>query len=56
MPALIPHVTIYLNELFQDGAAATRAFGRKTSRVVEMTIYVPIVLVVGVLRAKKGGA
>lgn len=56
MPALVPHVAIYLNELLQDGAAATCTFCRKTCRVVEVTINVPIVLIVGVLWAKKGWA
>jgi hypothetical protein len=56
MPALVPLVTIYLNKLLQDGAAATCAFCRKTCRVVEVAINVPVVLIVGVLWAKKGRA
>ena len=49
MPALIPHIPVDLDELFQDGSRATGTFGGKSRRVVEMTVDVTIVLVVRVL-------
>ena len=56
MPTLVSHVPVNLHELFEDRTIATRAFRRVSSRVVEVTVYISLVLVVRVLRAEEGGA
>jgi hypothetical protein len=56
MPALISHVPVDLDELFQDGSRTAGTFSGKSRRVVEMTVHVAVVLIVRVLRTEKGGA
>ena len=56
MPAFIPHVSVDLDELFQDSGAAPGTLGRKPRRVVVMAIDIPVVFVVRVMRPKQGGA
>lgn len=56
MPALVTRVTIYLHELFENGATAPGAFRRKSSRIMEVAVNVAIVLVVRVLRTEEGRA
>jgi hypothetical protein len=46
MPTLISLVPINLHELFQNGSLAANALGGKTRRVVVMTIWVFIVLII----------
>ena len=53
MPALISHVPIDLHELFQNGSLAANAFGSNTRRVVVMTIYVLVVLIIRVVGAEQ---
>ena len=53
MPAFITRVTINLHKLLQNGGIATKALGGKARRVMVMTIYVIIVLVIRVLGAKQ---
>lgn len=56
VPALVPHVSVDLDELFQDRGAASGALGRKPRRIVVMAIDIPVVLVVRVMRPKQGRA
>jgi len=53
MPTFVSHISIDLHELLQDGAIASCTFCCKSRRVVKMTIDVPLVLIVRVLRAKQ---
>jgi hypothetical protein len=53
MPALVPHVTIDLDELLQDRTTAPRAFCGKTRRVMKMTVDISIVFVVRILRSEE---
>ena len=53
MPTLISHVPIDLHELFQNGSVAANAFGSNTRRVVVMTIYVLVVLIIRVVGAEQ---
>ena len=53
MPALVPHVSVDLDELFQDRTAATRAFRGKPRRVMEVTVHITIMFVVRILGTKK---
>ena len=56
MPALIPHVSVDLDELFQDRSAAPGTLGRKPRRVVVMAIDIPVVFVIRVMGPKQGRA
>lgn len=53
MPALVSHVAIDLNKLFQDRTTATRTFCGKTRRVMKMAIDIAIMFVVRILGAKE---
>ena len=53
MPALITHVPIGLHELLQNGSLAAGALGGKTRRVMVMTVYILVVLVIRVFRAEQ---
>ena len=53
MPALVLHVPIDLDELFQDRTTATRTFCGKTRRVMKMAVHITIVFVVRILRSKE---
>lgn len=53
MPTLIAHVSVNLHKLLENRGTTTSTFCRKTGRIMEMTIYVAIVLVIRVLGAKK---
>ena len=54
MPALVPHITIDLDELLQNGIFATRAFRGETRRVMKMAIHISMVFVVGILGSEEG--
>ena len=56
MPAFVTHVTVDLDKLLEDGAAATCAFGCKACRVVIMAVDIAVVFVIRVLRSEEGGA
>lgn len=45
-------ISIDLNKLFQDGSLATGAFDCESCGIVKMTIYLPSVLVIRVLRSE----
>lgn len=53
MPTFISHVSINLHKLLQDRAVTACTLGRKTSGVVEMTVHIAVVLVIGVLRSEE---
>lgn len=53
MPALVPHVSIYLHKLFEDGATAPSALGCEAGGIVKMTIYVTFMLIIRILRPKQ---
>jgi hypothetical protein len=53
MPTFISHVPVDFHKLLQDCAVTASTFGRKASRVVEMTIDIPIVLVIRVLGSEE---
>jgi hypothetical protein len=55
MPALVPHVAVDLDKLLEDGSTAPSALCCETSRVVEMAVYIPLMLVIRVLGAKQSG-
>jgi hypothetical protein len=55
MPALVPHVAIDLDKLLQDGSTAPSTLCRETSRVVEVAVYIPVMLVIRVLGSKQSG-
>ena len=55
MPTLVLHIPINLHKLLENRATAPDAFGGEARRIVEMTIDVPVVLVVGILLAEDGG-
>jgi hypothetical protein len=46
VPTLVTHVSIDLHKLLENGSIATCALGGKARRVMVMTIYVVVVLVV----------
>ena len=46
MPTLITHVSIDLDELFENGAATSDTFCGEAGRVVEVTVNIAFVLVV----------
>jgi hypothetical protein len=46
VPALITHVSIDLHELLENGSIATCALGGKARRVMVMTVYVVVVLII----------
>lgn len=52
MPTLVLHVPIDLDELLENSTVTPNAFGGKSRRVVEMTEYVAVVFVVGILGSK----
>ena len=52
MPALITHIPINLHELLQNRSAAANASDRTTRRVMVMAIYVVVVLIIRIFRAK----
>lgn len=56
MPTLIPHVTVNLHELLQDGGIAPDALRREPRAVVIMAVDVARVLVVRILGAEECGA
>ena len=56
MPTLVPHVSVDLNELFQDRSAASGTLGGKPRRVVVMAVDIPIVFVIRVMRPKQSRA
>ena len=53
MPTFISHVPIVLHELFQNGSLAANALGCNTRRVMVMTIYVLVVLIIRVVGAEQ---
>lgn len=53
MPTFVPHITVDLDELLQDRAVTSNAFGGKSSRVVVMAVDVALVLVIRVLCSEK---
>ena len=56
MPALVPHVSVDLDKLFQDSSAAPGTLGREPRRVVVMAIDIPVVFVVRVMGPEQGRA
>ena len=56
MPALVSVIPVDLDILLQYGTVAAWALCCIAGRVVEMTVYITIVLVVGILGAKNGSA
>ena len=54
MPALIPHVTVDLDELLQDRTTAAGTFRGKTRRVMKMAVHITIVFVVRILWSEEG--
>lgn len=46
MPALVLHVAVDLDKLFENGAVTTRTLGGKASRVMKMTIYITLMFVI----------
>jgi hypothetical protein len=52
MPALVTQVPLNLHKFFQNGSVAADALGSTTSRIMIVTIYVILVLVIRVLGAK----
>jgi hypothetical protein len=56
MPTLISVIPFDLDKLLQNGIVAPWALCCEPGRVVEMTVYIAVMLIVGVLGAKKGSA
>lgn len=52
MPVFIEAVAVNLDELFENGGLTAIALLSKLSRVMVVTVYFPIVLVIRVLGAK----
>ena len=53
MPTFIAHIAIDLYKLFKDCTTAADTLCREPSRVMEVTVDVPFMFIVGVLGAKK---
>ena len=56
MPALVPHVPVDLDELFQDRSAAPCTLSRESRRVVVVAVDIPIVFIVRIMWPKQGRA
>lgn len=56
MPALVTRVTIYLHELFENGATTSGAFRRKSSRIMKVAVNIAIVFVIRVLGTEESWA
>ena len=56
MPTFIPHISVDFHELLQYSTAASSALGRKTRRIVKMTVYVIFMFVIRILRTKQSRA
>ena len=56
VPALVPHVSVNLDELLQDCSAAPGALGREPRRIVIMAVDISIVFIVRVMRPEQGRA
>ena len=56
MPTFVTHVPVDLDELLEDGAVATYAFGSESRRIMKVTVNVAVVFVVGILGTEQGWA
>ena len=53
MPAFVPAIAVDLHELLQYGTVTSNTFGRKAGGIMEMTIDVSVVFIVGILRSEQ---
>jgi hypothetical protein len=55
VPTFVAHVTIDLHELLENRTVAAGALGCEAGRIMKMTVYVPIMLIIRVLWSEQGG-